>query len=60
MIAVVRFVDSTKELQAVTEFPGLPVWYSVDDGVTWSEYKPGTTLQNDVLCRMPELQLVTR
>jgi len=58
LINVTRVTSS--ELEAVAEFPGLPVWYSIDDGATWSEYRSGININNGGLCEVPELQLVTR
>lgn len=52
-------VESTNELKALAEFPGLPILYSIDDGVTWSEYKPGVKLIKEDVERTSEVQLVT-
>jgi len=44
----------------LAEFPGLPIMYTVDNGVTWSEYKQGVTLLSDDMCKNSDLQMVTK
>ena len=55
-----RFEESTNKLEAVAEFPGLPIWYTLDNGVSWSEYQPEVVLDEDQICKTSELQLLTR
>ena len=54
------FIESTNELVAKTEFPGLPVWYSENDGRTWLQYKRGVMLSNNVVCQGSGVKLVTK